>query len=263
VILGLVAPVAAGQGAGALTASAGPVDARVTYTSGRAMNGMIDTEGLALTVSGGAERPFRTFGAAELDYEYPDNMLESASALRVVDLDGDRYPEVILDSYWGGAHCCYESRIAWWSSASGRWELTSALWGNTRPRLRDANGDGVPEFVGFDDRAAYSLGVSYAGTVFPIRIWSWRQGRLVVTTRAHRRLAALAMRRDWREYANRRRGSGRELAAPLAAYLANASSAGGANPRLAWRRVASAEGARNPRMLRGIRNQLRRWGYMR
>lgn len=254
---------AATAATGTISASGGRVGASVTYEVSRSFDTYVDASQITLSVSPADGRSAQVFTTAELGFEYPDNLLDLPRALRVRDLDGDGDPEVVLDTYWNGAHCCFETRVASWSPKAGTYVLTTMLWGNSQPALRDLNGDGRPEFVGWDDRFAYALGTSYAGSTFARRVWAWRGGRFVDVTRRYPILAARAMRSAWAEYVRRRRSDSRELASPLAAYLADAYSAGGANPRVAWRRVVAAEGARNPRMLRGIRNQLRRWGYIR
>jgi hypothetical protein len=68
--------------------------------------------------------------------------------LKVVDLDGDGEPEVLVDTFTGGAHCCVISDVLKFTGAAyARFELN---WGSAGYRLRDVNGDGRQELDGFD-----------------------------------------------------------------------------------------------------------------
>ncbi|MCC6832287.1 MAG: hypothetical protein IT200_13150 [Thermoleophilia bacterium] len=210
---------------------------------------------VALTVTRGADAPQR-FPARALGLVSP--VLLEPGALRVVDLDGDGTPEVVVTAFSYGAHCCYSGRIAWRPVAADRDRLVRIEWGDVAGELRDADGDGLPEFVGVDIRFAYGLGVSYADSAFPARVLRFRSGRLVDATAAYPAVVRRSMRRNWGSYRQGRR-EGRAVADALAAYLADASGLG--VQAAAWSRVRSAEGARNPRMLRAIARTLHRWGY--
>lgn len=112
-------------------------------------------------------------------------------AVRVVDLDGDREPEVLVDAYSGGAHCCERTRV--YRFRAGAYGFTVHQWGNQVYDLRDLDGDGRPEFVSADDAFSYAF-AAYAFSRWPIRIFDARGGRLVERTRAF----PGAVRRDLR-----------------------------------------------------------------
>ncbi len=107
----------------------------------------------------------------------------------VRDLDGDGEPEVFLNLYWGGAHCCWWTRIYTYSAARDTYVPRNHWWGEGRAyygfrgSLRDLDGDGRPEFSGRDDRF---MELSYF-SVDPIRIWSYRSGVMRDVTRRHPR----------------------------------------------------------------------------
>jgi hypothetical protein len=68
--------------------------------------------------------------------------------LKVLDLDGDGEPEVVVDAFTGGAHCCSLAEIfRFTGSAYARLE---ADWGSNDYTLRDLDGDGRPELRGYD-----------------------------------------------------------------------------------------------------------------
>jgi len=239
------------------SAAAGGVTAELAYVAEPPLSEYVRTSGLSLTIAR-HDGTVRTLVAEDLALEYEDNVIVPGEALAVRDLDGDAEPEVVLDSYWGGAHCCFQSRIAWWSPPDGTYRLRVVTWGDVPARLRDLDGDGRPEFVATDHRFAYALGASAADSVFPVRVWSFSRGRMTVVTRRHPALVRRDLSRHWRLYLRYRR-EGRAVANVLGAYLAGAYVLD--RERVAWARVRSAEGRRNPRMLRGIRSALIRWGY--
>jgi hypothetical protein len=84
--------------------------------------------------------------------------------LQVRDLDGDGEPEVLVDAYSGGAHCCALTEILRFTGAA--YSTLEAFWGNTGYDLTDLNGDGRPEFVAADDAFAGAF-TSYAASFFP------------------------------------------------------------------------------------------------
>src|SRR3954452_512178 len=100
-------------------------------------------------------------------------------AVRVRDLDGDHEPEILVDAYSGGAHCCERTRV--YSFDGSDYAFTVHQWGNQDYALRDPDGDGRPELVSGDDRFAYAFS-AYAFSVFPVRIYVDRGGRLLERT---------------------------------------------------------------------------------
>lgn len=136
------------------------------------------------------------------------------SPLTVRDLDGDGTPEVLVDSYTGGAHCCQLTQI-FRAGAAGdvRQERN---WGNPGYRLADLDKNGRAEFITADDRFSYRY-TSYAFSVAPVRVLTWRAGSFRVATK---RFPALVRR----EIARLRKGlrdpvDPRGLVAAIAADL--------------------------------------------
>jgi hypothetical protein len=113
-------------------------------------------------------------------------------AVRVVDLDGDGEPEVLVDAYSGGAHCCERTRV--YRFHAGDYGFTVHQWGNQVYDLRDLDRDGRLEFVSADDTFSYAF-AAFAFSRWPVRIFVVRGGRLVERTRAF----PGAVRRDMRE----------------------------------------------------------------
>ena len=68
--------------------------------------------------------------------------------LHVADLGGDAEPEVVADSYTGGAHCCIVSDVLYFTGAA--YARAEHNWGSYGYALKDLNGDGHPELNGYD-----------------------------------------------------------------------------------------------------------------
>jgi hypothetical protein len=102
------------------------------------------------------------------------------SPLQVADLDGDGEPEVLVDVFTGGAHCCALTEIM--RLVGTTYSIREASWGNVGYDLRDLGSDGIPEIVTADDAfsAAFS---SFASSVLPPRVIAYRGGQLLVATR--------------------------------------------------------------------------------
>jgi hypothetical protein len=103
------------------------------------------------------------------------NFLSDAdTALQIRDLDGDGEPEVLVDTYSGGAHCCTVTPIYRWTG-SGYRKLTG-FFGNVGYSLDDLDNDGRPEFVTADDSFAYEF-AAYVYSAFPLLILDYGTDR--------------------------------------------------------------------------------------
>jgi hypothetical protein len=111
----------------------------------------------------------------------PDCRYARPVDVKIRDLDGGE-PEVLVDLYSGGAHCCMLTLILRWDPAAKTYRSTLGYWGNFGSDLADLDGDGHPEFSAFDERFVYTF-TAYVYSVAPIQIWSYRRGKLVDVTR--------------------------------------------------------------------------------
>jgi hypothetical protein len=163
---------------------------------------------------------------------------DTPQALRVRDLDGDSEPEVLVDLYTNGAHCCLYTRLYRYATPS--YTALEHVWGNMSYRLVDLDGDGVPELRSADDRFAYAF-TAYAGSAFPIQIWQLEAGDLADVTRTFPALVRADAARWWKIYLRERRGPGADVRGVLAAWTADKRLLGeGAD---AFRRLAEARRA--------------------
>lgn len=196
-----------------------------------------------------------------------------ARPVRVLDLDGDREPEVLVDFFTGGAHCCSYTDVYRWVRRLGTYVPTVGFWGNAGYRLADLDRDGRPELRTADDRFAYAF-ASFAASADPIRVLRFRQGRFVEVTRRFRRLVAADARSLYALYQRTRRSSFPEVRGVLAAWLADEATLGRASAgwrvlKSAYRRGELGRGSTKDgypagrAYLRRLRSFLRRTGYLR
>jgi hypothetical protein len=114
----------------------------------------------------------------------PANFFDHKRSVSIRDLDGDGEPEVVLDLYWGGAHCCWYTQIYRYLPATATYRPLVHVWGDFGYRLADLDGDGMPELITADDRFSYAF-ASFADSRWPIRILSYRGGGLTFVTRSY------------------------------------------------------------------------------
>jgi hypothetical protein len=164
------APASAQVAAGTKSLTSGQVTATLTWQKGEIF----------------AEHPHLQIvraGAALFDQDLEDKckacnyLADADTALTIRDLDGDGEPEVLVDTYSGGAHCCTITPIYRWTG-SGYRKLTG-FFGNVGYSLDDLDHDGRPEFVTADDSFAYEF-AAYAFSAFPLLVLEYgtdRSGR--------------------------------------------------------------------------------------
>ena len=213
----------------------------------------------------------RVVGGGAVVYDRPVRGTELPTGLRIRDLDADGLPEVLLDLYSGGAHCCASTLFVGYDAASGAYRARRHVWGNPGYSLRDLDRDARPELVSADDRFAYRF-TAYFASFVPVRIWRYEGGRMTDVTRRHRAVVARDAAMLWREYVRLRRQRDVDLRGVLAAFLADKYLLG--QQRDGWRRLNAALrrgelrgfGAPWPagaRYLRALRAFLARAGYAR
>jgi hypothetical protein len=186
-------------------------------------------------------------------------------SVRVRDLDADGEPEVVLDLFTGGAHCCVRSRVYWFDGAAYR--SLQHDFGDLGYRLRDLGRGTAPEFVSGDPRFAYAF-ASFASSLFPLQIWNFRDGALVdVTPRFPAQVRADAAH-AWRLYRKARRSAGYEPRGAIAAWAADRYRLGLRRATLrklhalARRRALPGDRPQNQAaFVRRLDRTLRRFGY--
>ncbi|MEM8808501.1 MAG: hypothetical protein AAGF01_20990, partial [Cyanobacteria bacterium P01_G01_bin.38] len=105
------------------------------------------------------------------------------AAFRVQDLDNDAMPEVVVQDFSGGAHCCTNHVVYRWQPESEDFAALETGYRDGRGgEFRDLDGDGYSEFVTVDNAFLYRFS-SYAGSYPPDQIFTYREGALTETTR--------------------------------------------------------------------------------
>lgn len=184
-------------------------------------------------------------------------------ALHLADLTGDDDPEVLVDTYSGGAHCCTTMRTFGRRPGETAWRrLPSWAWGNAGYVVRDIDRDGRDELSGRDDQFAYAFGSSYAGSAAPPKV----VGGLPLRDITRRfpsliRADAAQLLKRIRSVRSPRSSAAIELGSPLAAYALEQAQLGRPG-----RGLAEVRRARRLRLVpagleKAIRRSLRRNGF--
>jgi hypothetical protein len=176
--LGAFAPAALGNDAGAITHTAGSVTATVAWD--KAEFGISNPR---LSVVRAGVRYDLTIGdicdegcilvADDADTD------PATSMLKVADLDGDGEPEVLLDTFSGGAHCCLTARLLTFNGTG--YTPKDMGYGDVGYQLKDADGDGRLELVGQDPRFS-AVFTAFAASGFPPSVFHVDKGAFVDVT---------------------------------------------------------------------------------
>jgi hypothetical protein len=111
----------------------------------------------------------------------------NASSVRVVDIESDGEPDVLLDLYSGGAHCCLIAQIFSYDPVKNQYVRIEHDFGDPGYRLLDLRHDGHKEFVTADDSFAYEF-TDYAASGLPLQILTFAAGTFTDVTRQYPKL---------------------------------------------------------------------------
>jgi hypothetical protein len=151
---------------GTETASLGQVTATITW------------KGADYGIKDGHLKIIRA-GAVAFDQAIPDVLCDgcltsvvSKEDVAVRDLDGDGEPEVTVDGYTGGAHCCVLLGIYDFRPATGTYAQLTRNFGSSGYGFKDLDGDGKVE-LDTDDVRFEDLFSSHAASFPPPRIFAY------------------------------------------------------------------------------------------
>jgi hypothetical protein len=194
----------------------------------------------------------------------PAGYFSRRKSVSISDLDGDGEQEVLLDLYWGGAHCCWYTQIYQYVVGPRHYRPLVRVWGNFSYVLADLGHDGTQKFVTRDNRFSYVF-ASFADSRWPVRILSYTHGRLRLVTTAY----PSEIKRDatalWREAMARRRGpSNQGIVAAWAADQCMLGRSAAALRTIDWlSRTGRIHGERTRvQFEKRLRSFLRRTGYL-
>ncbi len=230
-LVGLVCLLLMGSGAVAATkpqrlaAKAGTTEAVLTFEQG-ASRFMVEKMRLKIVRSGKVafDQALESIGGPFASYRRAGG--KDASPIVIQDLDGDREPEVLIDFFTGGAHCCVQTQVYRFNASSKSYAMTNLATRDAGYELKALDQDGIPEFVSADARFAYRF-ASFAGSGFPLQVWNYRQGKFVDVTRKFPKAIRDNAFRYWTLIQERvKSNEDREIKGVLAAYLADKYSLG-------------------------------------
>jgi hypothetical protein len=226
----LAAPaIAAADPAGNVTASSGAVTATLTWQAGGRVGG-VSAPHLKIVRS----------GVTVLDQELSTTDCSACSfmtgtssrktPLTVADLDGDGEPEVMVDTYSGGAHCCYSDLIYRYTGTT--YSHINQLWGDAGAALKDLDTNGTPELVTVADVFAYAF-TSYADSWMPPLIERYSAGQLTDVTSDFPDVVTADAKKILKQLPSARRQH-RDLRGLVAAYVADQDTLGSKSAGVAF-----------------------------
>ena len=168
------------------TASAGNVTATFTF------QGKVPRfHGLRLTIarSGSVvyDQPVVTTFCGKLCW--PGTAVGEHPAVQVVNLEPGGEPDVVLDLFSGGAHCCTVVEVYSFDPSTSTYVQTERAFGDPEARVVDLRHDGSFEFLTADDSFAYAF-TDYAASGLPIEILTFANRHFTNVTRSYPRLIA-------------------------------------------------------------------------
>jgi hypothetical protein len=119
----------------------------------------------------------------------PGSIFGKQSSVHVVDLEHDGQPDVVLDLFSGGAHCCYIDQIFSFDPGTMTYIETEHDFGDPGERISDLGSNGHHEFLTADDSFAYRF-TDYASSGLPIEILTFSGGKFQNVTRSYPKLIA-------------------------------------------------------------------------
>jgi hypothetical protein len=115
--------------------------------------------------------------------------LDKGPSVHVVDLEGNGQPDVVLDLYTGGAHCCTVEQIFSFDPGTMTYVKVERDFGDPGVAIDDLGHNGRYELLTADDLFAYEF-TDFAASGLPIQIFSYSGGHFRDVTRSYPKLIA-------------------------------------------------------------------------
>ena len=112
---------------------------------------------------------------------WPNTIEAKDKAVHVVRLQAGKTPDVVLDLYSGGAHCCSIEQV-YSIGATSKVRKVERNFGDPGARLERIGVGGTTDFVSADDYFAYEF-TDFAASGLPIEIFSFSNGSFHNVTR--------------------------------------------------------------------------------
>lgn len=107
-----------------------------------------------------------------------------ASSVHALDLESDGEPDIVLNLYSGGAHCCGIEQIFSLDPATDTYIKTERNFGDPGATIEDLGHDGRYQLVSADDSFAYAF-TDYGDSGLPLQIWTFHGRRFTDVTRGY------------------------------------------------------------------------------
>ena len=107
-----------------------------------------------------------------------------ASSVHVIDLDHTGQPNVVLDLFTGGAHCCSVAQVFTFDPGTMTYAETERNFGDPGAQIEDLGHDGHFEFVTADDAFAYAF-TDFAASGLPLQILTFSGSRFQDVTNSY------------------------------------------------------------------------------
>jgi hypothetical protein len=141
-------------------------------------------------------------------------------ALRVLDVEADGEPDVLLNLYSGGAHCCNVTEVFRYDAVSGTYHSLTHIWGDPAYTLERLDGSGPYEWLTQDDRFAYEF-AAYAFSGLPLEILRLSGGVFRDVTARYPARVTLDAADQWKYYLSNESGEADGGLGYLAAWAAD------------------------------------------
>jgi hypothetical protein len=135
------------------------------------------------------------------------------SSVHIYDLAGNGQPDVVLELYSGGAHCCFIDEVYYPNASSSKYLSTGRDFGNAGAAIRRLSGNYV--FLSTDNAFYYEFS-DFADSGAPIQIFRFVHNKFAVVTRSYPSLIASDAATWWKAF-TQDYSNGTGLIAPWAA----------------------------------------------
>lgn len=150
--------------------------------------------------------------------------------LKLQNLDGDEELELLVDvaiansSMPKGSYSFIFDYVV--SETENKYQKAEHYWGEFEYKLTDLDENKIPEFQGVDGRFANAFANNNNASFLPLKIWQYRQGKMIDVTQDFPIEVNSHSSELWQEL-NRRVAANEEIKGILAAYIANKYILGG------------------------------------
>lgn len=117
----------------------------------------------------------------------PGALSVNGPSVHALDLEHNGEPDVVLDLFSGGAHCCSIEQVFSFDPTTGTYVETERNFGDPGERIVDLGHNGRFEFLTADDSFAYEF-TDYAASGMPVQVLTFSAHRFRDVTRGYPKL---------------------------------------------------------------------------